>query len=180
MNMTHFTAWVWFPTIKDTELCVWSACSIRVTCHMICPLPPGKRLRGFQAKTSRLSNSFLPAGCHTAQQLLLKLSELIILQKPPSCTYAACDSIFKLPLHCAFQVCARDCLSTSKLLLFINTVFAFSAFLYTRIFLLGHFMVHITAFFVSYCGYSKIGANGCSLSNESFLVGFFFFKQSNF
>lgn len=105
-----------FPAIKDicTVLCVWRAWSIgKDRCYLPHDLSITtwkKRLRAFQAKT-RLSNSFLPAGCHTAQQLLLKLSELIILQSPPSCTYAAPDSIFKLPLHCAIQVCARDCLT---------------------------------------------------------------------
>ncbi len=117
-----------------------------------------KRLRAFQAKTSRLSNSFLPAGCHTAQQLLLKLSELIILQTPhpppPSCTYAASDSIFKLPHHCVIQVCASDCLSTSILLLFfINTVFVFITFCVPVCFG-GKFMFTTTAS-VSYCGSRK-------------------------
>lgn len=104
-----------------------------------------KRLRAFQAKTSRLSNSFLPAGCHTAQQLLLKLSELIILQSPPSCAFAVSDSIFKLPLHYVIQVCARNCLSTS--ILFINTVFAFITFCIPVCFW-GKFMVHYHCFSV--------------------------------
>jgi len=110
MNMTLFIG-ADFPLYQGHLhcLCVWRACSIPVTCHIICPLQPGKeRLRGFQTNTSRLSNSFIPAGCHTTQQLLLKLSELISLQNPLTCMHAACDSIYTLPLHCAFQFCARD------------------------------------------------------------------------
>ncbi len=163
-----------FPAIKDicTVLCVWRAWSIgKDRCYLPHDLSITtwkKRLRAFQAKTSRLSNSFLPAGCHTAQQLLLKLSELIILQSPPPHAHTLPRTLF---LNSHFTALFRFVPGTA--LLFINTVFAFITFCIPVCFG-GKFMVHYHCFCVILWFQKNRSDTVLTPVNNSHRVGCFF------